>query len=229
VRGALRPRVGARCLQGCRCAVVSPDLCALGPRASRRTGPRLARGCGRRRLSRARLRDGRVGVARRADLSGRKEAQRVDVAIGIGSQANPEVDIRAVHLGRAARADRADRVLLGDRRALGDDDRFQVRERDRVAVGGLDRHRPAVCRHAAGEADSACCGRDHGLSRSVCADVDAAMLPRGVGVGFVVCERLHHRPLRGPAPAIRRRRPGQEDAEKKRQSSWCCQSEQQEA
>ena len=187
-------------------------------RASRGRHSAPSRSRGRRLLRRRRRRRWDAGGRRRngraAGRRRREQAHGVDVAVRIGGHANPEVNVRAVQLGRAARADRADVVQLGHGRALDDADRPQMRERDGVAVRGLDRDRLAVRGHGPGEAHRAGRRRDHGLARRAGAQVDAAVLVRGVRVRLVVDERLQDRPLHGPAPGIRSRRPRQVDEEK---------------
>lgn len=76
----------------------------------------------------------------------------------------------------ATSAESADALSLDDRRAPGNLDRPEVKERHREAVGGLERDRAPVPRQRAGEAHDARRRRGDGLAR-LPADVDAAMLP----------------------------------------------------
>src|SRR5262245_63949279 len=94
-------------------------------------------------------------------------------------------------LGLAARTDRADRLALRDDRSTGHAKRPQMQERDRVAVDGLERDRPAVQRQGAGEANDAGGWRRHRLA-GLAGAVDAPVLP-GLVLAAVVLERPHHR------------------------------------
>ena len=81
----------------------------------------------------------------------------------------------------AARADRADPRPLGENRVAVDGDRAEVDERDGVAVRRLHGHRSAAAWDGAGEA------HDPGGGRSrrrplLAGNVDASMLPSGVGI-----------------------------------------------
>jgi hypothetical protein len=159
-----------------------------------RRGGRVTRRRGRRRRGR------RHGLGRRRSRNaGRQEPERVEITLLVGRDPDPEVDVRGLHLGIAARADRADRVALGDRCTLGDDDRTEVREGDRIAVGGEDGDALAGGRHGSRERDRAALRRDNGCAR-IAGEVDAAVLPRGVRMGRIEGKRLHDRACRGPGP-----------------------------
>ena len=75
-------------------------------------------------------------------------------------------------------------------------------ERGGIAERGLDRDRLPAARDRAGERYDAFGGRQHRgtLGR---ADIDAAVLPRGVWVSTVERERAQHRPVDGPRPGVR--------------------------
>jgi hypothetical protein len=96
-------------------------------------------------------------------------------------QPHAEVDVSLGMLGSAGPADRAQHLSLGDRRLARERDRPEVKERDRVPVRGLDRDGEPAAGHAPGEADDAGYRSSHG-SPEGSADVDPAVLPRGVGV-----------------------------------------------
>jgi hypothetical protein len=109
------------------------------------------------------------------------------------------VDVGNGDLGVAARADRSDRIALGDGRALRDEQRAQMGERDGVAVRREDRDALAGRRHGAGEGHGTGCGRDHGRP-GVTRDVDAAMLPGGVRMRRVERVGLDDDTVGRPAP-----------------------------
>ena len=168
--------------------------------------PASSRGRSRSCAARARLRPGRATLSRTArrrraggDRAGRRS--RSDRPVRRIPRWTYGPSTSGVPLGPTVPTT----SLLGDRRALRDGDRAEVRERDGVAVRGLDRHRLAVRGHGSREADRARCRRDHRLACRVRADVDAAMLARGVRVRLVV-----GRTAAAPAPgraSSRRRRP----------------------
>jgi len=114
------------------------------------------------------------------------------------------MDVRLGHLGVAARADRAHGGALGDGVALPHPDRPEVEQRDRVPVGRLDRDRLAVRRERAGVGDRTGRRREDEAAR-VSPDVDPAMLARCVRIGSED-ERAEDEAVRGPGPAVRRRR-----------------------
>ena len=80
----------------------------------------------------------------------REQFERVDVRLSVADP-DPEMDVRHVVLGFARGAEVRDSGTLGDRRALARTERPEMRERDLVAVAGLDRHREAMGRNRAGE------------------------------------------------------------------------------
>ena len=112
--------------------------------------------------------------------------------------------MRLAHAGLVARADRPDAVALDDRRALGHSDGAQVGERDRPAVGGLDRHALAVGRDRAGERDDASGRRAHAAPTGP-GDVDAAVEARRLRLLGVEGERLQDRAVGRPRPGARGR------------------------
>jgi hypothetical protein len=137
--------------------------------------------------------------AGRGNSAIRQQRQRIDVALILVCVTDAELDVGTVHLGVAARADRPDAVALGDRRALGNRDRPQLRERHRPLVRGQDRHRLAAARNRAGEGDHPGSRSEHRLPR-LTADVDSPMLASRVRVCRVERERKEDRPVRRPRP-----------------------------
>lgn len=89
-------------------------------------------------------------------------------------------------------------VPLGDEAASRDRDRAELQQRDRVAVGGLDRHGPPAAGHGAAERDRAG-GRRANDGADLGPDVDAAMLAGGVRV-LAELERPEDGPVGGPGP-----------------------------
>ena len=81
----------------------------------------------------------------------------------------------------AARADPGDEGSLLDDLTLRDEDLPELQERHRVAVRRLDRDRLSPARHRPCEGDRAGSGRPH-VGAELTADVDAPVLPTGVGV-----------------------------------------------
>ncbi len=186
-------------------------------RSGRRDGSGV---CGRR------LRDDRWGCrgrwSGRGGLSSGQEPERVDVAVGVVGAANAQMEVGARMLGLAARPERADRLAFGDDRSSGDAERPQMQERDRIAVGGLERHRPAVKRQGAGEANDAGNGRGDGLG-CFAGDVYAAVLPSLV-LAALVLERSQHCAGRGPAPGVcARRERERRDRDQRPKEAFCCQ------
>jgi hypothetical protein len=92
------------------------------------------------------------------------------------------MDVRGARDRVLALTDLADDRTLRDRAAARDADRAELEQCDGVAVGRLDRERAAAGRHGADEGDHAGRWRPHGLAGRG-ADVDAAVLARGVLVG----------------------------------------------
>jgi hypothetical protein len=149
----------------------------------------------RRRGRRRRLRSGLSGGLRgRRARAGRQERKRVEIALRI--RGHPDSEVHGRPRRRNGRS-------LADGRSLHDAERAQVRQRDRVSVGRLDRQRHAAARHRAGEADGAG-GRRRDRLTLHCADLDPAALARGVRVRAVERERLEHRPPGRPGPGLRR-------------------------
>ena len=157
--------------------------------------PRTQGAGGFRRRSRSlgrRSRRGRGAVAdrlggRRGSGGGRRlvargqEREWVDVPVRIRRDPDAEVDVWDRVLALAAGADRADRRALAEGRAAVDRDRAEVDERDRVAVLRSHGDGSPARGNGAGEAHDSCRGRADGRS-FVAGDVDAAMLPSGVGI-----------------------------------------------
>jgi hypothetical protein len=114
-------------------------------------------------------------------LPRRQKPERVDVAVGIRDNPDAQVDVRLGVLWLARPTDRSDAVALDDRLAARDGNGAEVDERDRVAVGRLDRHGAAAAGHGARERDRA--GR-RGPNEPACrrSHVDAAMLLSRIGI-----------------------------------------------
>ena len=163
---------------------------------------------GRRGRGRRRRRGRRgSGLRSRRRRGGRgQERERIDVALVLRRHAHAHGHIRGVVRERAARPDRADRRALGHGRVLRDGDRPEMRERDRIPVGRLNRHRFAARGHRAGEADGAARGCDDGCPGGS-ADVDAAVLAARIRVRWVEREPLQHGSVHGPGPRSRRGSP----------------------
>jgi hypothetical protein len=111
------------------------------------------------------------------------------------------MDVRTGMLRLAAVAEGADRLALRHDRSARHGQRRQVQQGDRVAVGRLDRDRPAVHGERACEANDAGGGRSDGLPGGA-ADVDAAVMT-GVVLASAVLERPQHRPRCRPSPGLR--------------------------
>jgi hypothetical protein len=173
-----------------------------GRRGLRRDATRQS-GCGSR-LGRRDL----SAVAWRIDRRGsrgRQEEQRVEVTLLVARLPDPEVHVRHLELGHAARADGSDDVALSNDGPAPNAERTKVHERDGVAVRGLDRHGLACVWHGAGERDRSVCRRDdRGSLRG--ADVDSPVLAARVRVRRIERERDQHRPCHRPGPAERRSR-----------------------
>jgi hypothetical protein len=164
-----------------------------GRRRSRGRRPRLRRGCGRRRCGRSRR--WRLGHARR------QEGERIEITVRIGGPADAEMDVGHFLLCRSGRPDRADSLPFDHARAAGDGDRAEVDEGDRVAVGRLDRDAEPVRRQRAGKRDHSRTHGGHGAT-ALPGDVDATVLPGGVGVAPVAKarqDRSRRRPRPGPS------------------------------
>jgi ABC-type amino acid transport substrate-binding protein len=104
-----------------------------------------------------------------------EKSQGVDVAVLIGRQADPEMQVGLGVLRIAASADRADRLALRDRGCSRDGDRAEVDEGDGVAVGRLDRYDAPAARDHAREADDAS-GRGAHRRVGCRGNVDSAVL-----------------------------------------------------
>jgi hypothetical protein len=185
----------------------------LGRRRSRRR---------RRRLCRHRRR--RLGRGRGSELPRRQQAQRVDVAVLVGGDADAEMDVGLGVLRLGARPDRPDRVALGDHQALVDEQRAQLGVRHREAVRSPDRDHAPVAGHRPGERDHTRGGSPHrGVDRRP--DVDAAVLPARIRVG-AVAEWPDDQAVDGPQPRSRRRRGYQgrehEDGDELYHPRCCC-------
>lgn len=165
-------------------------------RRHRRLGSRRGR---RRRNSRSNGRRwGRRRFRRRARPCGKK-GQRVDVALVAPGQSNAEVDEGLGELGRAARADGADRGAFGDRLATLHGHRPQMLQRRGVTVTRLDGDGLAPTRHGPGERHDAVDRSDDWRSRRS-ADIDAAVLSGRVRMRRVERERAQHRAVDRPRP-----------------------------
>jgi hypothetical protein len=159
-----------------------------GDRSGGRSLLRDRRRCLSRRLARRRRQERR-----------RQERQRIEVALRLRGDPDPQVHVRLRQLRLAGWADRPDAVSLGDRRALGDRDRAEVGERDGIPVGRRDREALARGRDGARERHRPGRGRDDARA-CVRADVEAAMLARRVRMRGIENERLEDRPARRPGP-----------------------------
>ena len=189
----------------------------LGPRDGR-CDPHRAR---RRRVRRSsnRRRSGSRGGDRRLARRGRRrrrckrrqEAQRVEVALRIAPEPDPELHVRHRVGEHSTRPDERNRLTLGHDGARVDQERAEMQQRDRVAVGRLNGDREPVRGDLAGEHDRPRGRRDHGVAESAL-DVDPAMLSRNERVVLVERKPLQHRPRNRPRPGAGRggHRQGQE-------------------
>jgi hypothetical protein len=118
-------------------------------------------------------------------------------------------------LGLAARADLADDDTLLDPGRPRDGDTPEVDEGDGKAVGRLKRQRATAARDRAGEAHDPGDGGPHRGTR-VGAHVEAAMLPRGIGI-VTELEGSKHRAVYGPGPGECGRRAGLERDQDRKQ------------
>ena len=158
----------------------------------------------RRRLllgRRRRARRGLAGRLHRLPRSRREEEQRIDIPMGLGRDADSEMQVRDGMLRFARHADRADGVALGDGRARAHGNVTEVDERDRVAVGGANRQRAPGAGNGAREGDDSLGRSAYGRPGGP-ADVDPAM--RAAGVRIVGRrEPLEHRTVGRPRPRAR--------------------------
>src|SRR5581483_884104 len=109
------------------------------------------------------------------------------------------LDEGIAHAGLGRRSDRPDAVAFGDSRAPVDRDGAQVRERDRPAVGGLDRQRAPAARDRPGPLDDTSHGCAYDLAR-LARDLDGAVLAGCVGMRAVEGERLQDHAVDRPGP-----------------------------
>jgi hypothetical protein len=130
----------------------------------------------------------------------RQERKRVEVAVWIRSDPDSEMDIRGSRFVRRRR-DRADRLPLAHKSILRNSDRAQPDQCDRVAVVGSDRDGASVTGHRAGKRDGAGTRRPHARA-GVSGDIDAAVLPAGVGI-VTKRESSYHLTVSRPGPARR--------------------------
>ena len=152
-------------------------------------------GCGDRRFS-----IGDLIVGYRLLRTPGQKREWIDIAVRVGGDSDPEVDARGSAIVRRRR-DRANRLPLAHDSVFSDRDRAQPDERNGVAVRGSDRDRTPVPGHGAGERDRTGRGRAHVRAR-ISGDIDAAVLPAGVGI---VAERegADHLTVGRPNPASR--------------------------
>jgi hypothetical protein len=131
-----------------------------------------------------------------------QEQQRIEVALLLARRSNPEIHVRVGQLGRPAGTDGPHRVALRHGGTAPNPDRAEVKKRDRIAVGCLDRDRLAAVGNAAREGHPAGRRCDN---RRPCrrADVDPAVLPRCVRMDGIERERGQHRSAHRPGPAER--------------------------
>ena len=155
-------------------------------------------GDGSNRSGRRRLRDRR---RRRCRQPRGQQAERIDVSVRVGGDANAEVDVWPQGDGVAALADHADLRSLRDRAAAHDARHPELEHRHGVAVAGGDRDRAAATGHEADEGDGAAGRCEHGAAK-LGRDVDASVLAGRVRVG-TDGERPQHRPLGRPRPGER--------------------------
>ncbi len=172
-------------------------------RSRRRDGHDYSVGAGRRRPRIGRLRHRlRRDRRRRRRCSLRwKQSEGINVALRIARSPNSEVDVGVDAFRVAAGPDRPHDRPLGDNLAAADEERSEVHEGDRVAVGSLDGHRLAAVRNRAGERNAAA-GRRGDRRAGGRADVDASVLPARIGV-VAEHEWPQHRPFDGPRPCLR--------------------------
>ncbi len=160
---------------------------------------------------------GRRGRRSVRNLRG-QEGCRVEVALVVGVEPDTEVDVGPVHLGVTARSDCPDAVAFGDCRALLNGDRPEVGERHVVSIGGRERDRLAAARHRPGKRhDSG--GGSHDQRTHAAADVQPAVLPRGVRLSAIEGERLQDRTVDRPRPCARRGCGGERNCEHEQESS----------
>jgi hypothetical protein len=118
----------------------------------------------------------------------------------------------------AAGADLTDDNALGDLGRARDGNCSEMDERDGQAVGRLERERAAAARDRSGEAHRPGYRRPDRVA-GVGADVEAAVLPRRVGV-VTELEGSKHRPVDGPGPGECGRRAGLERDQDRKQGGY---------
>ena len=123
----------------------------------------------------------RLRLARGRARPGRKEPERIHVALGIGGESHAEVDVRPGVLRLAARAEHRHGLGLGHGDARVHGERAEMKERDGEPVRRLDRHRAPAAGHRAGEAHRPARRGAHRHARRP-ADVQPAVEPRAVRV-----------------------------------------------
>jgi hypothetical protein len=134
----------------------------------------------------------RCGCRRRRRSSG-QQRQRIDIALVVGGDADPEVHVRRCRDWIAALADTRDAIALRNVHALADHDLAELQQRHRVAVTRPNRDRMTAVRNAADERDRPSCRCDDGRPDGG-ADVDTAVLTACVGVA-PERERPEHRTI----------------------------------
>lgn len=183
---------------------------------------RGGRGSGLRRRN-GRDRGGRLGGPRRRCGSSprREQGQRIDVRVVVADP-DTQVDIRVFVLRRAGRPCFGQGRFLFDARTAANDERAEVRQRDLVTVGALNRDGEPMCRNLPGEDDLAG-NRSANHSTAVEGDVDASVLSARIGV---VSERelSENRAVRGPGPGLRGRSDGEHpgDGREHDRDGSCC-------
>ena len=185
----LRARVGARSVSGLHVL----DRLDLAYRRRALARCRLARRRGSLRrgsLGRLRLRSGHLGRRGRGfRRPARQELEGIAVVVVGSGDAHPEVEVRPLGRPLPAGPDSAEAVAGGHLvTPLHVDLRKVEVRRVEPPVRGADRHRPARGSERAGVADRP--GRGRANRRAyLTRDVDAAVLPRRVGVAAVAVRR----------------------------------------
>ena len=173
----------------------SRDRCSH--RRSRRGGSVTGR---RRRRGRRRATgDGTASDGGAVGDTDGQEPSRVEIALLVARDPDTQVDVRRRHLGVAAGADRPDRVALGNRCTLRDEDRAEMGERDCVPVPGEDRDTLAGGGDGPGERDRTALRRDNCCAR-VAGDVDPAVLPGRIRMSRIEGKRLDDVARSRPGP-----------------------------
>jgi len=136
--------------------------------------------------------------------SGRKQRERIDVALLVVGATDAEVHVGLIPCWLAARPDGRNRRSFHHRIALADEKRAEVLESHRVAVRRANRERFPALGHRPGERHHAGRGCRH-IGAEIARDVDPPVLPAGVGI-VAEDERPQERSLRRPRPGLRRGR-----------------------